>query len=349
MRKLIYGAAILLLAQLVLAAVTQIGGKTDMSATPEAPFLKIKADKVSSLEIFGPNNNKVVLEKNNGTWILPGTANAPADSQQVTALIDKLAGLKQGFVVAGSKEAANRFKVADDTYERHLLVKEDNTVTGDFFVGTSPAFRQVHARKAGSTDIVVVGLSTYELETSADKWLDKGLLRVADKDLAAIDFPDFSLTRKKEKEKTGAETWQLAKPDDTTLDAKVAEELADAITGLTVESVIDQKESGKIALDTPEFSFTVHTVSGTTLKFTFAKIDDNTFAVKRSDKDLVCKVAKATVEHLKQYNLDKLLGKQPVPKPPVAAQDTAAETPPLPDAPGTAAAPTAPADSSSGN
>ncbi|SHO43131.1 DUF4340 domain-containing protein [Desulfopila aestuarii] len=323
MKKITIAAAILLLVQLGLVAFSQITNRKDMSTSPETPFLAVKGEEVTGLTIIGDKDEKVILEKRNGAWILPETFDLPADQKQATTLIDKLVALKQGFVVASSREAAKRFQVSEDSFVRHLVVHRNDTVAGDLFIGTSPAFRQVHARNAGSDDIVAVNLSTYELETDSDKWLDKTLLQVSDKDLAGIEYADFSLIRKKVEKKDSPSTWRLAEKDGENLDVTVAGELANAITGLTITSVIDPQESSKIAIEKPELKFTVHTVNDTNLEYAFAQKDDNTFAVKRSDKELLFVVSKASVEQLKKYNRDALLVIQPEAEPePTAAAAT---------------------------
>jgi len=339
MKKITIAAAILLLVQLGLVAFTQITGRTDMSTPPETPFLTVKGEEVTGLTIFGAKDEKVALEKRNGAWLLPDTFDLPADQNQVTTLIDKLAALKQGFVVASSKEAARRFQVSEDDFVRHLVVHHNDAVVGDFFIGTSPAFRQVHARKAGSDDIVAVDLSTYELETTNDKWLDKTLLQVSDKDLAGIDYADLSLIRKKAENKESTPSWQLAENDDAELNVKAAGELADAITGLTISSVIDPQASSKIAIEKPELQFTVHTVNNTNLQYAFAKKDDNTFAVKRSDKELLFVVSKTTFEHIKKYSRDTLLVKKPETIPPAGPATETSSTESGPAQPSLPAAP----------
>lgn len=348
MKKFIIAAATLLVAQLVLAAVTQWSGRTDMSATPESPFLAFEADKIDGLEILGPDKERVVIDKKNGVWVLPALTNAPADSQMVTALIDKIAGLKEGFIVANSQEAAHRFKVADNAFERHLLLKESDQVVGDFFVGTSPAFRQVHARKMGNFNIVAVGLSTYELDTSADTWLDKGFLRVADKDLTGMTFPDFSLYRTTGKEGKVANGWELAGSDNPPVDNKSAGELVAAVTGITISSVIDLPKSKDLSFAQPDFSFTVTTTAQNTIQFAFVKIDETSFALKRSDKDLMATVGKATVERLQQFTRSKIAGSQPTAKPPVAVSNTtqaASSVPATAGASATGAGPVTPPES----
>lgn len=86
------------------------------------------------------------------------------------SILTKLSGLKQGFAVGTTAAAVKRFKVADDLFQRHVVQAGENPV-GDLYLGTSPGYRQIHARKAGTENVVAVELSTFELEPKADQWL----------------------------------------------------------------------------------------------------------------------------------------------------------------------------------
>lgn len=340
-KKIIFAATVLLLVQLMLVAATRFGSKVDMNTAPAAPFLAIKVADVSSVKISGADGKSITLEKNNDSWIIPDAFRVAADRRQVDALLDKLAQLKQGFVVASSKEAARRFQVTEDNFERHLVVKEKDRISGDFYIGTSPAFRQVHARKVDSDDIVAVNLATYELETTADKWLDKTVLQIDDKDLSHIEYPDFSLSRKKEEGKEESTAWQLEGVDTGNVDTTATRDLADAISRLTITSVIDPKASGDIAIEQPELRFSINTAKKATLHYTFAQVDNESFAVKRSDMELLFKVDTATVETLKSFNRAKILQQQA--EPPIAATQTSEEEP-GPTEPPAAEKPAAPGD-----
>jgi len=331
MRKVIIAASTVLLAQLVLVAFVHLGGSGDMTPPPESPFLHIDSAAISSLEIEDGDGKRLLLEKAEDGWKLPASYGVAADGRQITTILDRLAALRQGFAVARSDEAARRFKVADSIFERHLVLKEKGAVTADFYIGTSPAFRQVHARQAGSKDIVAINLSAYDLSADPDTWLDKTVLQVADKDIAAITLADYSLQKVKVEGQEGATTWQLGKGDTGELNIKAAEELAEAVSNLSLSSVIDPQQSGKIAIEKPDFRFTVRTAEDKDLTFSFVKVDDDSFAVKRSDKELLFKLPKFTVEELQQFTRDKILVQLPV----ADAKSTAADHH---DQPGPAAA-----------
>ena len=64
------------------------------------------------------------FEKDKDGWILPAHFSAPVDGNKVKVLLDKLAGMKQGFVVATSADAAKRFKVDAEVLRTMWFLEE---------------------------------------------------------------------------------------------------------------------------------------------------------------------------------------------------------------------------------
>lgn len=301
MRRMIIAAAVLLAIQLALAVALNMTDKENRAASPAAPLFGFAADAVTALEITGPEGDRLVLRKNDGGWILPDFFGAPAAGEQISGLLTRLADLKQGFTVAASAEAARRFKVADDGFERHVVAKEGDRVVGDFYIGSSPAFRQVHARKAGSADIVTVALSNFDLETAADKWIDKNIFRLKTEDIDSLSFADFDLRRKDE-------GWQLADLEEgRQLNKEAVEDLLVAVRGLTIQEVLNPQDVADLFKKEPALVFTVALKDGSRLEYRFAKPDADYFVFKQSGRDLYCKVHTIQVENLRKYTREKLV------------------------------------------
>jgi hypothetical protein len=301
MRRMIIAAAVLLAIQLALAVALNITDKGSRAVSPAAPLFGYAADAVTDLSIIGPEGDRVVLRKKDGGWILPDLFAAPAAGEQVNGLLTKLADLKQGFTVAASAEAARRFKVADDGFERHVVVKEGDLVVGDLYIGSSPAFRQVHARKAESADIFTIALSNFDLETGGDKWLDKNMFRLKTDDIDSLAFADFDLRRKDE-------GWRLADLEEgRELDKNVVDDLLVAVVGLTIQEVLNPQEVADLFKVEPALAFTVGLKDGSKLEYRFAKPDADFFVLKQSGRELYCKVHTIQVENLRKYTREKLV------------------------------------------
>ncbi len=317
MKRTIIIAATLLVLQIGLVVALQFGGHTGSDISkPDAPLLGFAVDAVTALEITGPDNDRMVLQKSGGGWLLPDSFAAPASPEQVAALFTRLSGLKQGFAVATSSAAAKRFKVADDLFQRHVVLKAGAGVVGDLYVGTSPGFRQIHARKAGSEAVVVVELSTFELETGADKWLDKNMVQIKEEDIDTIAFSDFVLQPKDN-------AWQLADlPEGQVTDAKAAGDLVAKASGLTVQAVLKPQDVEPLFTTTPTLRYTITRKGGGAVEFRLVKGEGDSYVLKQSERDLYCKVHSLQVESLLIASRDSLIAKAAPTEPEKAAGES---------------------------
>lgn len=301
MKRIVNIAAIVLVVQIGLVAALQFGGSNSQSQPSTAPLFDFSPESVTALIISGPEKEQLLLEKKATEWLLPDFFAAPANSQQVTAILTKLAGLKQGMAVGTTAAAVRRFKVADDLFQRHLVVKAGDTLVGDLYLGTSPGFRQIHARKAGTENVVAVELSTFEVEPKADQWLDKNLFQMKEEDMESLAFADFTL-EKKDKE------WQLKDlQEGQTTDAKAAADLVAKVSGLTIQTVMKPQEAKPLFAATPALQFSVGRKGGGVAQFRLFKGEGDAYILKHSERDLYCKVHNLQVEGLLKIGRAALL------------------------------------------
>lgn len=284
MRKTITMAAALLVLQLGLVAALSFRDGGREGVRPDSPFLTVTPDAVTSLEIIGPEKDRIVLQKGADGWILPEFFGAPVRSEQITALLVRIAELKQGFAVAKTTAAANRFKVADDLFQRHVLVKEGDRTVGDFYLGTSPGFRQIHARRAGSEDIIAVELSTFELETGAEQWLDKEMFRQKQEEMQAISFADFTLVKKED-------SWQLeGLPEGVSTNASAVADLVAKASGLTIQTIVAPQEGEPLFAKPPALQYSISVKDGRSVVYRLARAGDDMYILKQSESDLYARV-----------------------------------------------------------
>lgn len=320
MKKIIIIAAALLVLQIGLAVTLHVGDRGSSIVTPDTPLLGFAADAVTALEITDPEKDRIVLQKNGTSWVLPDVFAAPANTEQVSALLARLAGLKQGFAVATSSAAAKRFKVADDLFQRHVVIKAGDSVVGDLYVGTSPGFRQIHARKAGSEGVFAVELSTFEMETGADQWLDKNMFKIKEEDIDTIAFADFTLQKKES-------GWQLVGlPEGQVTDAKAAGDLVAKVSGLTVQTILKPQEAEPLFTKAPALHYTITRKGGGAADFRLVKAEGDYYVLKQSERDLFCKVHSLLVESLVKVGRDSLSATVQAAEPEKAANDGTEKT-----------------------
>lgn len=298
MRKLILGAIIVLLVQLGLIAFFMLSQTDRLAVVAEGAYLSFVADTVDTIRLADNEGHRVVLQRADEQWQLPERFAAKADGSRVTSLLAKLAELQRSFVVATSGEAAARFKVTADSFERHLELLHGNEAVVDLYVGTSPAFRQVHVRLANEQDIVTVSLPTFELEATSEAWLDKAQAAVKEEQLVAVKVNDLVLRKVDDK-------WLLGEGGESA-DQEKAKELVNKLTTLQVLDVLDPAlvaplfagEAGDAA-----FVLTVEKSAGELVEYRFAKGDGDFYVLQLSGGDMYFKVHSLVVENLQKIDL----------------------------------------------
>ena len=196
MDRLSYKLAVILGAQAALALILWSIGPDYTAFRAKEPLLAIDTSKVDKIDISENGANSVSLVKEAGNWVIPSSANFPADAAKVNGLINKLAGLKKGWPIASSGDASRRFKVTSDSFERRIALKGGNVALGEILFGSSPNFKTVSARAGSDSNVYSVAFSTYEAAPRAEDWMDRGALNIAQDKIASISIGDAVLERK---------------------------------------------------------------------------------------------------------------------------------------------------------
>ncbi len=160
----------LVLLQLALVALFLFGGNGTDSAPGE--FLDFAPEAADQLEIRDAERT-LNLQRHEAGWQV---GSLPADAAKVDQLLEKMAGLTAPWPVAQSAASAERFEVQADNFQRHVTVRSGGEAVADLYLGTSPGYQRVHARRTDSDDIYSISLSNFELGVGVDSWLDKSLL-----------------------------------------------------------------------------------------------------------------------------------------------------------------------------
>ncbi len=200
---------------------------------PPANLLSVDSAKVDGLEIIDDKAQKLTLHKGASGWLLPGAKGLPADNNKVGELLDKLIAVQVPWPVATSAESAKRFEVAPDKFQREIKLMDHDQVVGDVYLGTSPGFKKVHARRADGNDIYAISFANYEATARADDWLDKELLKPSG-DITTLTRPDHWILQHKDA------VWTLdGMAPDQKLQQDAVTELVNKVANLRVMGVSD--------------------------------------------------------------------------------------------------------------
>lgn len=133
-KKLSYKILIALLVVLLIVYVaTEYGGKDDRTFKSEIVVLDTAL--VSELVIQHPTTGEMTFSKKSNAWkLFTENKEYAADPKGVRTILDQLTRLKPTGIVAMDESKWREYQV-DDSAGIHVLVKENEKIVADFFVG----------------------------------------------------------------------------------------------------------------------------------------------------------------------------------------------------------------------
>lgn len=278
--------AALLVAQLALAGGLLAWSLREPKAFALANVLSFDQGAADRIVIEGPEKARAELVRKGGRWVVATAGNFPGDSAKVAQLLGSLAALKSAAPIATSAEAAERFKVADAGFERHITVEGDGKRLADLLLGSAQGAHLTYARRSGDSTVLGVDLMTQNIPVGSDDWLDRGALRIPREDIATIEVAGLTLVPVQGTVPTATSAAQ-AKPRGNAapapsweaqglapnrhLDAQAAVKLAEAIAELRFRSRIELDEDARHTLGAPVVTLAVKKRSGERVNFEFFK------------------------------------------------------------------------------
>ncbi len=301
MKRLIFAATFVLIIQLGLTVAVHLNRQPSGIATPESTLFLFSPADIDRVTIYGAGDTRLQLQLTEGGWILPEVFSVAAGEERVAALLDKVSSLHQGFAVATTPEAAKRFKVSEEGFERRLLLQQGETVFADLYIGGSPGLRQVYARKAGQDEILTVKLATYEMEPTADKWIDNSLIQPGIETINKVVLADYTLSREND-------TWQFDRLGvGEHINSSQVQSLLNKINSLTINGVIGPGEGRGLLVEEPIVKYTVVAPDGITTDFSLVKSEGEDVILKMSTSELSFKISSWAVDEISKITREQLV------------------------------------------
>ncbi|AUB80230.1 DUF4340 domain-containing protein [Candidatus Thiodictyon syntrophicum] len=303
--------AILLGLQIVLAiALTWAARGTLDPGAAQGPLLAFDPKAVTSLRIEGAGES-VTLARKGQDWLIPELADFPAEGAKVTALIDRLAGLKRVSPVATSAAAQQRHKVADDGFERKVTLKAGDQTLATLLLGDSPGFKRQFARPAGDPAVYDLDLPLFEVGNRRDDWLRRDLLQVDQDQITGVATADWTLTKEKD-------AWSLAGTTDKPDPAAVIN-LLGRIGALGYRGVLGTEDKPEYNQAAPTLELTVQLADGGNRVYRISPAKDSKDSIlKAADRPWYFKLSASDLEGIAGLDRDRLLGLTPPAVPPAA-------------------------------
>lgn len=294
--------AVVLALQLAVAAGLSFRGHALAAAAPEAPLVAGDLAGVDKIVVDGPSApdepasggkaGRLEIVKRDGLWKLPDDYGAPADESRVAGLLQRIGALRKGFPVATSEASFERFKVAENRYERRLVLSTGDKAVATLYLGTSPGVRKSNARTADDPAVYPVELGAFELPTESDRWLDTKLLgrdarKLKQIKLASAGSAELTLVSSAPVGGPGkGADWQASGlPPGKKLDEKQVAALTGAIARLEFDQVLGTEPKPEWQQERPELRLDLTAADGKRVTWTLSKPAQGDFHVlKASDQ-----------------------------------------------------------------
>ncbi|MBN1380169.1 MAG: DUF4340 domain-containing protein [Deltaproteobacteria bacterium] len=295
---------IILALQLAVAAGSTLVKKDYGAFKPKEALFTTDVESVDHIVIQNNDNKQsITLEKKEGRWIIAAMDNFPADQDKVKTFLEKLGALKKGWPVATTKEAPERFKVAPDAYERKITFLKNGDVKDALFIGTSPSFRKVHARRNSDDAVYAVNFNTHEAGITSEDWIDQRVLKHEETDIERIELMDCVLSRRDGK--LTAEGIDESKKETA---AEEANRLLKKIADLRIRDVLGTEAKPQYNQKKPVFSYSLALSSGASETYQFSKPkDEKYYVLKTSHRKEYFKVDEWFVDDIMKMDCSKLV------------------------------------------
>jgi hypothetical protein len=238
-------------------------------------LLTLDRSALTAIEIAENDTTSVRLEKGADGWVLPALDGLPAETEKVTGLIEKLEDADAAWPVARSEASANRFEVTEAKYQRRIRFFAGDDAVGELYLGTSPGFRRVHARRADSSDVYAITFAVFEAPAKAEEWLDKTLLQAKGVLSRIVHSDGWALAKE-------GDAWLLAdRAEGETTDGDAARDIVSKVNDLRV---LGRADAPPAADATPAFTLTLTTDAGERALRFYRADDKSDFVVNASDR-----------------------------------------------------------------
>jgi hypothetical protein len=323
--------SVALVLQVVLIAATTFGGSRESAVLkPTKVFDGFEPEKITKIKVNGDKGvnadakaKSVTLEKTGTTWGVAEADHYPVDGTKVDTFLKNVAKLTARGAVVTKKAYFPKLEVADEKFQRMVMVTQDGKEQS-FYLGSSPSFKKIHLRKAGSDDVVLVeGISAWDVGPSASDWVDKNYLKIPEPDVWGLDLENKHGAAKLEKSPDGQ--WALLGSTEKLKKSSI-DDLVRKSGMITLEEVHGKGEKPEYGFAQPSATIRLvtgtSTITGTPPKVTDTKVvkigakvpDQSRYFVKVNSSDYVVEVPMWAIDPLinrapKEYVEDKEIKK----------------------------------------
>ncbi len=302
-----------LIVQLILSVIT-FWPKKAATGAGTLVFPDLKAENVTALTITDETGAKVALRKTASGWGYADADDYPALESKITPIIEKLAKLTTGTLVARNAASHKQLKVADDTFVRRIEFTTQDGQTHTVYLGTAPRYTATHFRVGGQNETyLTTEIATWELYMTASSWVDTVYTQIDAAKLTEIVLENangvFTLIK-------DGDAWKLADlAEGEVLAPGKVNDVVSKATRVTLFKPLGAAEKPEYGLAQPLAVVTLKNADGGVYTLRVgAKYDGSNYAVKSSESSYYVAVTEYNVKPLVENTRASFL-QEPTPTP----------------------------------
>lgn len=294
-------SAVLVL-QIGLAAALAFSGRDSGAFRSDEKFIDLELASLGKIVIQAKDDPALVMERKDGSWILPDHFDFPVSSTKLDHLTGKLFGITKPWPVGTTGVAAKRFKVADEDFERKITFSKGQEEVATLLIGTSPGFKKVHARLASEEAIYAIDFSSYEASVKPQDWEDKDLLDLDPDEIVRVEMDGVRLMR----DGDALTVSDVGEAEET--DPSGVNTLLSKLSKPTFLEVLGTEDKPEYRQDTPVLAYTLEMKSGEAIDYTYSQPKEgDDFILKVSSRPEYFETSKYSVEGVQELTRGKLV------------------------------------------
>ena len=281
--------------------------KSGATGSSDPIFPKLAVDDIVSLDISDDQNNNIVLQKTESGWVLPAADNYPIKADSVTPILENLVKMDKTTLVAQTDASHKQLQVSKTDFQRRIIIKTDGKGDYVLYLGSAPRYTATNFRVEGQSEVYqTTQLSNWELNTSANMWVDTAYVTTDQETLSQVVLENTQGTVTLAKD---GENWTLAnlQEGEEVSQGKVSTLVRNA-SNVTLMEPLGTSVDPAYGMEAPLAKVTVTTEEGMqTLLIGTKDLSDNSYVVKSSTSPYYVRVAEYNITTMVEDGRDAFL------------------------------------------
>jgi len=270
--------------------------KYEKTAESGSLFPNFNKDNIAKIETI-KSENKTVLIKNAGKWLVKTMDNYPADQEEVEKLIDKVAEFETSQLISKNPEKQSIFEVDNSGLEAKLY-NSSGELLADFFVGKNgPDFMSTYVRKADSDKVYLVdGYLKSIFDKGERTWKDRSIFDFNKEDITQLTIVSENQKIVIPKDEEG--NWKIIEPEAADAKKDEVDKIADKFSTLEASDFAEEKELKEYGFDEPKSKLSAMLSDGSVKTLLVGNKQDSKYYVKTDDKETIYILYKYIIDDL---------------------------------------------------